>query len=88
MAPAPSKPLVPHKDGISCVSCGATTASKWRGINGDHCSTYKCKQAAAEERAAKGGQGELEQRVEELESVVAALQQQLSAQRRGGWGGR
>ena len=73
----------PHKDGLSCVNCGAKKASKWRGINGDHCSLFKCKQAAAAQRAAaaNGGQqagGELVERVEELESLVAALQKQFS----------
>ena len=33
-----AKPKQPHKDGIACVSCGAKTASQWRGLNGDHCS--------------------------------------------------
>jgi hypothetical protein len=78
-----AKPKQPHKDGIACVSCGAKTASQWRGLNGDHCSIGKCKRAAAaQRRAAREGAKdarieELEERLEEAEAAIELLQEQF-----------
>ena len=64
---------------MACVSCGATLASQWRGLNGDRCSKNKCKDHAKEERATEATS---DPKVAELEKRLTAAERASRFSRR------
>ena len=89
-----AKPKVLHKSGGKCLSCGALSASQWRGPGGNFCSIAKCEKAAKAAREALKADPmaermaqrveDLEDEMQEMKAMMAAMQAQLaqSAQER------
>ena len=73
-----AKPMVPHKDGGSCLSCKATMASQWRGPGSNYCSLSQCKKAASKARQQmRNTSAPLEETVAALQAEVHDLEEQL-----------
>ena len=74
-----AKPMVPHKDGGSCLSCKATMASQWRGPGSNYCSLSQCKKAAsaARQQTMRNTCAPLEETVVALQAEVHDLEEQL-----------
>ena len=74
-----AKPMVPHKDGRSCLGCEATLASQWRGPGSNYCSLSQCKKAAgaAREQMRNTSGAPLEETVTALQTEVHELEEQI-----------
>ena len=74
-----AKPMVPHKDGRSCLGCEATLASQWRGPGSNYCSLSQCKKAAcaARQQTMRNTCAPLEETVVALQAEVHDLEEQL-----------
>ena len=74
-----AKPMVPHKDGRSCLGCEATLASQWRGPGSNYCSLSQCKKAAgaAREQMRNTADAPLEETVAALQTEVHELEEQI-----------
>ena len=72
-----AKPKEPHPEGLKCRSCGAETASEWRGpAPKEFCSKGKCrKAAAAAHKALKGASWE--DKLKEIDDDVAEMDERL-----------